>query len=1118
MDIYNVNKYTDEQLYEILDMNNPTDRELEAKIIQVMNKYDNSPSDIGKQLYTFFDNIYKRFFSTDSDDEIEGFTDEVQVATTSPEEKAINQTDNLSYVQQIPYSADKLQLNPLLKQTIKRVISIDSQYRNISTYPNTTNFSFDLSEPLRDVVSLKLYSIQIPYTWYTVAKSFGSNFFLLYGNSPGIENQIYKIEIKAGNYDQTTLPLAINTAFEDISNNSGSEINFNGLPLIDYDSVTAKTTIQLDIQNTFNDTYYDVTFPFFRYPIDISQNQTKSIAGFLGFNNPTYSINAITSLKTYITTSTITTQLSLDYILDDSNNYFTIVQYKPYSPFLSYNSNSVILNTIKIQLLNQDGLPFVGQATRQNIIDSLNNVFMKSGYFDTATSKVQRIDVTNVSNINYGYSYFSLNISLNRNTIKYVPNSKIVIIFPDETPKINAYNEVFTIWKYQPNIDYSCFFFENSTNQFSYINSESELIQSSFSVDSSTNIVMTCKTPGLITTLNDFSMNVQTGTYNLNGFLNAINRSFQDKNTPSDEFFNMTNTNAFIDNDEVFNLSIDLAKSFRNINYKAIIDNRSFLDLSNNFDISYDIVRIPNRNTTNLFDISYINIRLEKRFGGYGLDSSCVLIVESDTTYENKGNANTAPTFVLLNSLVYSTYQSFIQSIQNAFITTSVTTNVNTQTPLIQTVVTYNDANNNYIDISLNLSYHYYLTEANYDVSFIDNPYDITSPQNTWHRFNIYSNYDISTNTVTGIANIKGYDSLSSELLQSLTLYDNCNNTIEINTSNANVPSDNITIELTPGTYSTATIITEINRVLSLNPKTYGSHFETVTINTNEIYTRIWLNINRIYTTNDYNIIFYDPINFVSCYSGSKSVQNTTWDSTIGWILGFRYYTVYNLTKENQTVNVSESETEYYYKDSKTGSYIIDEVIDPSSNLLTSTKIRLTGDTSLSTNLYNYFMISLDDYIQNHLNDGLVTITRSQTSIEIPEYSYTSTQSCDPATNELVSVPTRQPDSNNVTNAQLYSLNQSAVSQQNTSKEYSPGPFIKDLFGIIPIKPPAKTGDYYTEFGGTLQNQERLYFGPVNIRKMTIQLLTDRGTIIDLNNSNWTFSFICEQLYRSTST
>ena len=162
-------------------------------------------------------------------------------------------------------------------------------------------------------------------------------------------------------------------------------------------------------------------------------------------------------------------------------------------------------------------------------------------------------------------------------------------------------------------------------------------------------------------------------------------------------------------------------------------------------------------------------------------------------------------------------------------------------------------------------------------------------------------------------------------------------------------------------------------------------------------------------------------------------------------------------------------------------------------------------------------MISLDDFIQNHLNDGLVTITRSQTSIQIPDYSYSTTQTCDPATGELVSTATTQTNSDNVTNAQLYSLNQSVISQQNPSKQYSPGPFIKDLFGIIPYKPPSAPGDYYTEFGGTLQNQERLYFGPVNIRKMTIQLLTDRGTLLDLNGSNWSFSFICEQLYRSTT-
>ena len=65
---------------------------------------------------------------------------------------------------------------------------------------------------------------------------------------------------------------------------------------------------------------------------------------------------------------------------------------------------------------------------------------------------------------------------------------------------------------------------------------------------------------------------------------------------------------------------------------------------------------------------------------------------------------------------------------------------------------------------------------------------------------------------------------------------------------------------------------------------------------------------------------------------------------------------------------------------------------------------------------------------------------------------------------------------------------------------------------------PSKNGDYYIEFGGSLQNQTRLYFGPVNIRKMTIQLMNDRGDVIDLNNSNWSFSFICEQLYRASDT
>ena len=61
-DLYDVDKYTDAQLYDILDMNSPTDRELEAKILHLIQKYTAMQTASGNQLSKFFDDIYKRFF------------------------------------------------------------------------------------------------------------------------------------------------------------------------------------------------------------------------------------------------------------------------------------------------------------------------------------------------------------------------------------------------------------------------------------------------------------------------------------------------------------------------------------------------------------------------------------------------------------------------------------------------------------------------------------------------------------------------------------------------------------------------------------------------------------------------------------------------------------------------------------------------------------------------------------------------------------------------------------------------------------------------------------------------------------------------------------------------
>ena len=1144
-DVYNIKYYTDEQLYNILDINHPTDRELEAKIIHLINKYENMQNETGNRMAIFFQDIYNHFFMEEEDTEnpeeyIEGFeTATPSAAITSPPLTAKPTAKPTEYntlqianVQQLDYSADKLQLNPLLKQTIKRVISIDSQYRDINTSKMTTNFTFDLSEPLRDVVSLKLYSVQIPYTWYTISKSYGSNFLYLKGISPGVNDGLhdYKVEINAGNYTAADLVAAINTSFQDMSNNSASDVNFNGIPLLTYDSTTSKTTVNLNLQQTYSEPYYQLYFPSWTPSVSPTVDRTLSIPSYLGFNNQIYYPSAIHSNHTYRTTVTINAQTSQDFYLDNSNNYFTVIQYIGYTEFDTYNpASSKVLQTIKIQL-TQNGINVIGNATRSDIVNYINTAIQTSGYFESSSVMTQQ-DIPNSASIqDAGYTYFQLFLVLNRKVVKYYPNAKIVVLFPNETARLNQYGETYTIWNLLPGLTTSCFYFDNTFNELSQFVSETPSVQSTYQVDASVNMFFKCTSPYYDNILNNYSLDVPPGNYTLNQYLTAITDTFSTKNSQLGfNLFNMSNTYAFIDTSNKFNLHVDMIKTFTNKNYYISYDDTSLL------------CRMPSQGygpgfSPTITDLSSQNVfgaTIKTIYTGYAVDVSYIFTITPYTGYGNDGNGAAPPVRVSLPSsysypYIFPTYNTFIAGIQSAIANTVVEIpNINdSQTPLSKSTINYT-VNGSTIDLSLNIFYSYYLSEANYEISFTDydiSYVDISNVQNAWYPFAIDASYNLFTQTIipnstptayypysviTGNSQVKGG--------KSINVLDGSNNIIlSTYTSANNVPSDTITLTITPGTYTTGTLYTAINNLFTQNPKTYGSSISSYIYN-NEEFCLIRLNINRVFTSADYKLVFYDPISFVTCYAGSRNVQNTTWDSTVGWILGFRDYTEYTLIQSNQ-VQDNNFKDKYYYLASNNGSYIYSTVTNTPSGLLTNSIISLTGDTTLSTNLYNYFLISLDDYIQNHLNDGLVTITRSQTAIPMPSYTNTTRQTCDPSTRTVVRTSANQTNSDNVSNNQLYSLNQSAVSNQNTLKTYSAGPYVKDLFGIIPLRVPAKNGDYYIEFGGSLQNQERLYFGPVNIRKMTIQLLNDRGDIVDLNGSNWSFSFICEQLYRATST
>jgi hypothetical protein len=230
----------------------------------------------------------------------------------------------------------------------------------------------------------------------------------------------------------------------------------------------------------------------------------------------------------------------------------------------------------------------------------------------------------------------------------------------------------------------------------------------------------------------------------------------------------------------------------------------------------------------------------------------------------------------------------------------------------------------------------------------------------------------------------------------------------------------------------------------------------------------------------------------MKCYTGVKSVKNTTWDTTIGWLIGFHDSTSYNLSLRGTRGSI----------------------------------VTLSGDTTVSVNLYNYFLICLDDFNQNHLNDGLVTVASNNTDITLPSYANRTKLSCDPVTNLLVYDLT--PDEttyNQLTQNQIRAITENANAKRQSSiisntgdvsaKSYGSGPFVQDVFAYIPMKIAGlENGSVYVDYGGTLQNQERTYFGPVNLSRMRVRLVSDRGDVVNLNGSNWSFSLICEQLYQ----
>jgi hypothetical protein len=260
-------------------------------------------------------------------------------------------------------------------------------------------------------------------------------------------------------------------------------------------------------------------------------------------------------------------------------------------------------------------------------------------------------------------------------------------------------------------------------------------------------------------------------------------------------------------------------------------------------------------------------------------------------------------------------------------------------------------------------------------------------------------------------------------------------------------------------------------------------------------------------------VVFYDFTGFLQCNNTCKSKNNHYFNNTLGWLMGYKL----------PYVNV-----------------------DPSGNLASSI---------LDLNGPKYLILVIDDYNQNHVNNSLVSISQYSNTLKIPSYyspdmPYTCISPAQQENNlkQLVDEVVLQSlfdnqtvNANNglliagkyeddytstqltlpsaprtITQSQIYTINEINKNNNNLTNYLSKAPTSSDILAIIPVKTSTgvPTGSLLVEFSGSLQDNTRTYFGPVNIDRMAVKLLDDKGNVLNLNGNDWCITLVCDCLYQ----
>ena len=168
-----------------------------------------------------------------------------------------------------------------------------------------------------------------------------------------------------------------------------------------------------------------------------------------------------------------------------------------------------------------------------------------------------------------------------------------------------------------------------------------------------------------------------------------------------------------------------------------------------------------------------------------------------------------------------------------------------------------------------------------------------------------------------------------------------------------------------------------------------------------------------------------------------------------------------------------------------------------------------SGDVPADVYGPRYFVLNLDDYNQNSQSKGLLSVTDQYNPI-----------------NAIQSKRTDGKSETRLTKAQLYSQtsklgyddlsgNNLVASNRYNNLRNNAGSRSNNAFALIPLRDVISLrakNEPLVEFGRILEENVRTYSGPVDIERLKIQLLDDKGNLVNLHDNDWCFSLVVEQL------